>query len=134
MMNHSKDQAENDPMRQPSARSRTVLLPTLKSRTLTKAELTDLLFDRLGLNKREAKEMVEAFFDQIKITLVKENKVKLSGFGSFSVRHKSARPGRNPRTGESVPIQARSVVTFQSSQKLKAIAQSHPSFHDDPGA
>ena len=87
--------------------------------TLTKAELAELLFAQVGLNKREAKEMVEAFFEEIRIGLESGGVVKLSGFGNFSVRDKASRPGRNPKTGEVVPISARRVVSFHASQKLK---------------
>lgn len=87
--------------------------------TLTKAELADLLFDQVGLNKREAKDMVEAFFDEIGKALIRGESVKLSGFGNFVLRDKPQRPGRNPKTGEAIPISARRVVTFHASQKLK---------------
>jgi len=100
-----------------------VILPSLDTPTLTKAELAELLFDRLGLNKRESKDMVEAFFDIVHGTLVEGRDVKLSGFGNFNIRRKAPRPGRNPRTGESIPIKARNVVTFHASHKLKAIVQ-----------
>jgi integration host factor subunit alpha len=98
-------------------------LPTIETPTLTKAELADLLFDRLGLNKRESKDMVEAFFEIVHGTLVSGQDVKLSGFGNFNIRRKAPRPGRNPRTGESIPIKARNVVTFHASHKLKAQVQ-----------
>jgi len=98
-------------------------LPSLETPTLTKAELAELLFERLGLNKRESKDMVEAFFDLVHGTLVKGEDVKLSGFGNFNIRRKAPRPGRNPRTGEAIPIKARNVVTFHASHKLKAIVQ-----------
>ena len=87
--------------------------------TLTKAELADLLFDRVGLNKREAKDMVESFFEEVRTSLESGDSVKLSGFGNFQLRDKPQRPGRNPKTGEEIPISARRVVTFHSSQKLK---------------
>ena len=87
--------------------------------TLTQAELAELLFAQVGLNKREAKEMVEAFFEEIRMGLESGDMVKLSGFGNFSVRDKASRPGRNPKTGEVVPISARRVVSFHASQKLK---------------
>lgn len=86
---------------------------------LTKAQLAELLFDQIGLNKRESKEMVDAFFDQISRSLVDGDDVKLSGFGNFQIRTKAPRPGRNPRTGELIPINARRVVTFHASTKLK---------------
>jgi integration host factor subunit alpha len=104
-------------------RNDSVILPSLETPTLTKAELAELLFDRIGLNKRESKDIVEAFFDLLHEALVKGQEVKLSGFGNFTIREKGSRPGRNPRTGESVPIKARNVVTFHSSHKLKAIVQ-----------
>lgn len=87
--------------------------------TITKAELADTLFGEMGLNKREAKEFVEAFFERICCTVEQGSTVKLSGFGNFSVHHKNSRPGRNPKTGEAVPISARRVVTFHASGKLK---------------
>jgi len=100
-----------------------VILPSLETPTLTKADLAELLFDRLGLNKRESKDMVEAFFEIVNATLVQGQDVKLSGFGNFNIRRKAPRPGRNPRTGESIPIKARNVVTFHASHKLKAVVQ-----------
>ena len=100
-----------------------LILPSLETPTLTKAELAELLFERLGLNKRESKDMVEAFFEIVHGTLVDGRDVKLSGFGNFNIRRKAPRPGRNPRTGESIPIKARNVVTFHASQKLKAQVQ-----------
>lgn len=90
------------------------------SRTVTKAELADALFERLGLNKREAKDMVDGFFDEIRAALERGESVKLSGFGNFQLRNKPQRPGRNPKTGEEIAITARRVVTFHASQKLKA--------------
>jgi integration host factor subunit alpha len=95
--------------------------------TLTKAELAELLFAQVGLNKREAKEMVEAFFEEIRTSLEMGDTVKLSGFGNFSVRDKASRPGRNPKTGEMVSISARRVVSFHASQKLKEqVEQARP--------
>ena len=99
------------------------LLQTIETPTLTKAELAEMLFDRLGLNKRESKDMVEAFFEIVHGSLVQGQDVKLSGFGNFNVRRMAPRPGRNPRTGESIPIKARQVVTFHPSLKLKAQVQ-----------
>ena len=86
---------------------------------ITKAELAISLHEELGLNKRESKEFVEQFFESIKGSLENGNSVKLSGFGNFGLRDKPARPGRNPKTGEEIPISARRVVTFKVSQKLK---------------
>jgi len=87
--------------------------------TVTKMELANILFDELGLNKREAKEFVELFFEEIRTALESGDSVKFSGFGSFSVRDKPRRPGRNPKTGEEVPVSARRVVTYKASQKIK---------------
>jgi len=86
---------------------------------LTKADLAECLFNELGLNKREAKEFVELFFDKIRVALADGEQVKLSGFGNFALRNKNPRPGRNPKTGEEIPISARRVVTFRASHKLK---------------
>lgn len=88
--------------------------------TLTKADLAELLFEKVGMNKREAKEVVESFFDEIRGALEQGDLVKLSGFGNFQCREKPQRPGRNPKTGEEMPISARRVVTFHASQKLKS--------------
>lgn len=93
--------------------------------TLTKAELADLLFERVGFNKREAKDMVESFFEEVRTALERGEGVKLSGFGNFQLRDKPQRPGRNPKTGEEIPITARRVVTFHASQKLKALVDKH---------
>ena len=87
---------------------------------LTKADLAEMLFNDLGLNKREAKEIVELFFEEIRLALESDETVKLSGFGNFELRHKNPRPGRNPKTGEEIPISARKVVTFRPGQKLRA--------------
>ncbi len=91
--------------------------------TLTKAELAELLFERVGLNKREAKDLIEIFFEEIREVLARGDTVKLSGFGNFQVRDKPPRPGRNPKTGEKIPIAARRVVTFHASQKLKSTVE-----------
>jgi integration host factor subunit alpha len=104
-------------MREAQARSQAAKeLPTL-----TKAELAELLFEQVGLNKREAKDMVETFFDEIRNALERGSAVKLSGYGNFQLRDKPQRPGRNPKTGEEIPITARRVVTFHASQKLKSM-------------
>lgn len=99
--------------------------------TLTKAELAELLFEQVGLNKREAKDMVETFFDEIRNALERGESVKLSGFGNFQLRDKPQRPGRNPKTGEEIPITARRVVTFHASQKLKGMVET---VHQEPAA
>jgi integration host factor subunit alpha len=107
----------------PPPRDSVVVLPSLETPTLTKAELSDLLFERLGLNKRESKDMVEAFFEIVRESLERGEDVKLSGYGNFNIRRKAPRPGRNPRTGEAIPIKARNVVTFHASHKLKSMVQ-----------
>lgn len=108
---------------------------------LTKADIAEKLFEELGINKREAKEMVDVFFEEIRTCLRENEQVKLSGFGNFDLRNKRERPGRNPKTGEEIPISARRVVTFKPGQKLKIkvetyndgrpVAESHSS-HSDP--
>jgi len=96
-----------------------------ETQAVTKAELTEVLFDELGLNKREAKELVEQFFEEVISALVAGDVVKLSGFGNFELRDKEQRPGRNPKTGEAIPISARRVVTFKAGQKLKMRVEGH---------
>jgi integration host factor subunit alpha len=87
---------------------------------LTKAEIIDHLSREIGINKREAKEIVELFFQTVSTALTKGHQVKLSGFGNFTLHDKSERPGRNPKTGEEIPVSARRVATFRSGQKLRA--------------
>lgn len=87
--------------------------------TLTKADMVEHLFEELGLNKREAKDLVETFFEEVRDALETGRNVKLSGFGNFMLRDKTQRPGRNPKTGEEIPVTARRVVTFRPGQKLK---------------
>ncbi len=96
-----------------------ISVESLEASALTKAQLADLLFEQIGLNKRESKDMVDAFFTLISDGLVNGDDVKISGFGNFQIRTKAPRPGRNPRTGEAIPIKARRVVTFHASHKLK---------------
>lgn len=91
--------------------------------SLTKADLTELLYDRVGVNKREAKDIVDGFFAQISDVLIEGKAVRISGFGNFQLRDKAARPGRNPKTGDLIPISARRVVTFHASQKLKELVE-----------
>jgi integration host factor subunit alpha len=93
--------------------------------SLTKADIADRLFDEVGLNKREAKEFVDAFFEEIRTALEGGENVKLSGFGNFQLRDKNQRPGRNPKTGEEIPISARRVVTFRPGQKLRARVEAY---------
>mgnify|MGYP003578232769 CR=1 FL=1 len=99
---------------------------SLETPALTKAQLAELLFEQIGLNKRESKDMIDAFFDLIAASLVEGKDVKISGFGNFQIRTKAPRPGRNPRTGEEIPIEARRVVTFHASHKLKELLQGSP--------
>jgi integration host factor subunit alpha len=103
-----------------------------KVMTLTKAELVDLLFEKVGLNKREAKNIVEDFFEEIRAQLERSEGVKLSGFGNFQIRDKPQRPGRNPKTGENIPITARRVVTFHPSTKLRSMVEKN--YHLKPHA
>ncbi len=93
--------------------------------TLTKAELATMLFDEVGLNKREAKDFVDTWFEAISQALEAGEQVKLSGFGNFQLRDKTERPGRNPKTGEEIPISARRVVTFKPGQKLRARVEAY---------
>lgn len=97
----------------------------IEANAVTKAELAEMLFQELGLNKREAKEFVENFFLEITDALAAGEAVKLSGFGNFELRDKRERPGRNPKTGEEIPITARRVVAFRAGQKLKARVESY---------
>jgi len=90
---------------------------------LTKAEVAEHLYEKIGLSKRDAKNMVEVFFEEIRETLESGDQVKLSGFGNFDIREKKERPGRNPKTGEDIPISARKVVTFRPGQKLKSLVE-----------
>ena len=88
--------------------------------TITKDSLVEMIHNEVGLNKREAKELIECFFEQIKKSLENGSDIKLSGFGNFILRNKAPRPGRNPKTGEEVTISERRVVTFKSGLKLKS--------------
>jgi len=93
--------------------------------SLTKADIADRLFEEVGLNKREAKEFVDAYFETIRNALEAGDNVKLSGFGNFQLREKKQRPGRNPKTGEEIPITARRVVTFRPGQKLRSRVEAY---------
>lgn len=97
---------------------------------LTKADLAEALYNELGLNKREAKEFVELFFEKVRGTLSNGEPVKLSGFGNFGLRNKNPRPGRNPKTGQEIPISARRVVTFRASHKLKERVEENARIRD----
>src|ERR1035437_5625625 len=96
-----------------------ITVESLETPALTKAQLAELLFEQIGLNKRESKDMIDAFFDLVAQSLVDGDDIKITGFGNFQIRTKAPRPGRNPRTGEAIPIEARRVVTFPPSHKLK---------------
>ncbi len=92
---------------------------------LTKADLANRLFEEVGLNKREAKEFIDAYFEVVRAALENGENVKLSGFGNFQLRDKNERPGRNPKTGEEIPISARRVVTFRPGQKLRSRVEAY---------
>ena len=92
---------------------------------LTKADMAETLNLELGLNKREARELVDLFFEEFRAALASGEQIKLSGFGNFDLRDKNQRPGRNPKTGEEIPITARRVVTFRPGQKLKARVEAY---------
>jgi len=100
-----------------------ITVESLETPALTKAQLAELLFEQIGLNKRESKDMIDAFFDLVAQSLVDGDDIKITGFGNFQIRTKAPRPGRNPRTGEAIPIEARRVVTFHASHKLKVQIQ-----------
>ncbi len=92
---------------------------------LTKADLVEKLLEETELGKRDAKVLVDQFFEEVKTALEAGRAVKLSGFGNFDLRDKKQRPGRNPKTGEEIPITARRVVTFKPGQKLKAKVEAY---------
>lgn len=92
---------------------------------LTKADIAEHLVEEVGLSKKDSKDLVESFFDTVRETLIEGEQVKLSGFGNFDIRQKSQRPGRNPKTGEEIPITARTVVTFRPGQKLKSKVENY---------
>lgn len=98
---------------------------------LTKAEMAEHLFEKFGMNKRDAKDLVESFFEEVREALENGQQVKLSGFGNFDLREKSERPGRNPKTGEDIPIKARRVVTFRPGQKLKSRVENSKPIEED---
>jgi integration host factor subunit alpha len=95
---------------------------------LTKADMVEKLFNDLGINKKDAKDLVDQFFEEVKTALAEGRSVKLSGFGNFDLRDKNQRPGRNPKTGEEIPITARRVVTFKPGQKLKVKVEAFEAF------
>lgn len=87
---------------------------------MTKAEIVESIYEKIGFSKKESAEIVELVFDTIKETLEKGEKIKISGFGNFVVRHKRPRTGRNPQTGQAIQITERKVLTFRPSQILKS--------------
>lgn len=87
--------------------------------TLTRADLAEAVYEEVGLSRKAASDLVEQVLDQVTDTLIEGESVKLSSFGNFNVRHKSARMGRNPKTGEEVPIEPRRVLVFKASHVLK---------------
>ncbi len=93
--------------------------------SLTKVDMAESLFNKLGLNKRESRELVDLYFEELIASLAVGEQVKLSGFGNFDLRDKNPRPGRNPKTGEEIPIMARRVVTFRPGQKLRARVEAY---------
>ncbi len=99
----------------------------------TKADMAERLFSKLGLSKRDAKDLVENFFEEIRAALQRGEQVKLSGFGNFDLRDKNQRPGRNPKTGQEIPITARRVVTFRPGQKLKARVDTYQGENENEG-
>ena len=90
---------------------------------MTKADLVDKIFEKIGLSKKEAQEIIEILFDSMKQTFVEGESVKISGFGTFNVRNKVARRGRNPKTGEELEISPRKVITFRASNQLKDVLE-----------
>ncbi len=99
---------------------------------LTKAEISESLSESLNLNKRDAKELVELLFEEVRHALESGQSVKISGFGNFDLRDKSERPGRNPKTGQDIPISARRVVTFKPGQKLKVRVEKYEGTPEEP--
>ena len=92
---------------------------------LTRADMAESLFNEMGLNRKEARELIDSYFEELIASLAVGENVRLSGFGNFDLRDKIARPGRNPKTGEEIPITARRVVTFKAGHKLKARVEAY---------
>lgn len=90
---------------------------------MTKADIADSIFEKVGLSKKEAQDIIEIIFDTLKQTFKEGESVKVSDFGTFHVRKKAARRGRNPKTGEDLEISPRKVITFRASNKLKMIIE-----------
>ncbi|MBN20641.1 MAG: integration host factor subunit alpha [Bdellovibrionaceae bacterium] len=97
---------------------------------MTKADLVENIYEKIGFSKKEASDLVEMIFSTLKTTLSQGQKIKISGFGNFVVREKRSRVGRNPQTGESIEISARRVLTFKPSQVLRA--EVNASLEDKP--
>jgi len=90
---------------------------------MTKADLVEIVFEKVGLSKKEAQDIIEIIFDTIKESFIEEESVKISGFGTFNVRKKNSRRGRNPKTGEEIEITPRRVLTFRASNQLKKVIE-----------
>ncbi|MDQ3266252.1 MAG: integration host factor subunit alpha [Myxococcota bacterium] len=93
---------------------------------MTKADIIEGVYEKVGFSKKESAEIVELVFDTVKETLERGDKIKISGFGNFQVRYKKARVGRNPQTGKEIEISARRVLTFRPSQVLKTALNNAP--------
>src|SRR6478735_144380 len=107
-------------------------IPEAHSKSMTKADIIEGVYEKVGFSKKESAEIVELVFDTVKETLERGDKIKISGFGNFQVRHKKARVGRNPQTGKEIEISARRVLTFRPSQVLKsALNAADPSLFED---
>ena len=100
---------------------------------MTKAEIVEQIYERVGFSKKEAAELVEKVFEIVKETLAEGEKVKISGFGNFVVRHKNARKGRNPQTGQEILLDARKVLTFKPSLVLKNVLNESEEFGPSDG-
>ncbi|HHL39655.1 MAG TPA: integration host factor subunit alpha [Deltaproteobacteria bacterium] len=92
---------------------------------MTKADIVEIVFEKVGFSKKDIAAVVDQIFETIKATLEQGEKVKISGFGNFSIRHKRARRGRNPQTGDEITIDERKVMTFKASQLLKKAINEH---------
>lgn len=90
---------------------------------MTKADLVEKIFEKIGLSKKEAQEIIEILFDTMKLTFIEGESIKISGFGTFNVRQKKSRRGRNPKTGEDLEITPRRVITFRASNQLKSVME-----------
>lgn len=91
----------------------------MEQKTVTRADISEVIYKEVGLSRNESSDLLEMLLDEITVSLAKKETVKISSFGTFSVREKNLRMGRNPKTGEEVPILPRSVLSFKPSQILK---------------